>query len=58
MKKLKTERIDSISSIRPMSYNVPGHEVRMQAHCERVQREYFDSGLHKKEMSHHYPGTL
>ena len=40
--KLQTERIDLIRSIRPMSCNMPGHEARMKANCERVQREYFD----------------
>ena len=44
MKKLCTERIDLFSSIRPMSHNMPGHEKRMQAHCERVQWEYHDKG--------------
>lgn len=40
--RLQTERIDFVTSIRPMSYNVPGHEARMVVHCERVQKEYFD----------------
>ena len=41
--KLQTERIDVAPfAVRPMSYNIPGHEARMVALCERVQREYFD----------------
>ena len=40
--RLREERIDLKGSIRPMSYNIPGHEDRLKAHCERVQREYFD----------------
>jgi hypothetical protein len=56
--RLQTERIDFVTSIRPMSYNVPGHYERMRNHCKRVKMEYFDSGLHKKETGHHYPGTL
>ena len=40
--RLQTERIDLIRSIRPMSCNMPGHEKRIVAHCERIQREYFD----------------
>ena len=49
MNKLQTERIDVANPIRSMSYNVPGHGNRVEAHCKRVQREYFDSGLHYKE---------
>jgi len=33
------ERIDIFKPIRSMSYNCPGHKERMQAHCERVERE-------------------
>ena len=41
--KLQTERIDVAPfAVRPMSYNMPGHEARMVALCERVQREYLD----------------
>ena len=41
--RLQTERIDTTSfSLRPMSYNIPGHEARMVALCKRVQREYHD----------------
>jgi len=47
MSKLTDERIDQIFAIRPMSQNVEGHESRMKAHCERVQREYFDKGLNR-----------
>lgn len=36
------------------SCKLPGHDVRMDAHCERVQREYFDSELYKEEMHEHY----
>ena len=31
------------------SIDIPGHEDRIKGHCERVQREYFDSGLHYRE---------
>lgn len=48
--RLREERIDVVRSIRPMSCNVPGHEGRMVAHCQRVQIDYFDSGLHHKDM--------
>ena len=41
--RLQTERIDVAPfAVRPMSNNIPGHEARMVALCERVQREYFD----------------
>lgn len=50
MSKLTKERIDIIKGIRPMSYNMPGHEERMKEHCKRVQEEYFNSGLHEKEL--------
>jgi len=45
LSKLSDERIDQYITLKPMSCNVEGHEDRMQAHCERVQREYFDKGL-------------
>jgi hypothetical protein len=32
------------------SIDIPGHEDRLKAHCERVQEEYFDSGLYHKDM--------
>lgn len=50
MNKLQAERVDVSRSIRSMSCNVPGHKRRLKAHCERVQCEYFDSGLHKAQM--------
>ena len=37
--RLQAERIDVIRGIRPMSYNISGHEKRMVAHCERVEAE-------------------
>lgn len=41
--KLQTERIDVAPfTVKPMSNNIPGHEERMQGHCERIQREYLD----------------
>ena len=41
--RLQTERIDVAPfAVRPMSNNIPGHEARMVALCERVQREYHD----------------
>ena len=41
--RLQTERIDVAPfAVRPMSYNMPGHEARMVALCERVQCEYLD----------------
>lgn len=43
MRTRNTERIDVAPyTVKPMSHNIPGHELRMQAHCERVQREYLD----------------
>ncbi len=40
---------------RPVQFNrTVEHERRIQAHCERVQREYFDSGLYEKEKNEHY----
>ena len=45
--RLREERIDIVKGIRSMSYNMPGHEERMKAHCTRVEREYFDR-RHKK----------
>ena len=48
--RLLEERIDTgPRPIRSMSSNIPGHEERMKAHCVRVQKKYFDSGLHKRE---------
>ena len=43
------ERIDAYNPIRNMGCNVPGHEARMKAEAAKVQREYFETGLHKKE---------
>ena len=41
--RLQTERIDVAPfTLKPMSNNIPGHEDRMKAHCERIQREYLD----------------
>ena len=45
IKRIKTQRIDSVSAISSMSYNVPGNEKRIKAACERIQKEYFDKGL-------------
>ena len=43
VKRLKAERIDVAPfTVKPMSHNLPGHEGRMKANCERVQREYLD----------------
>lgn len=43
MRRLSTERIDVAPfTVKPMSHNMPGHEARMVALCERVQREYLD----------------
>lgn len=54
-----TERAgDSTISIRSMSYNVPGHGDRLKAHRKRVQRDYFDSGLHYKEMHNAQGGGI
>ena len=39
-------RTDANKSIK-RSIDIPGHGDRLIGHCERVQREYFDSGLHK-----------
>lgn len=48
--KTKHERIDQKGvRITNESNKLPGHQERMEAHCERVQREYFDSGLHNKD---------
>ena len=43
IKTQKIERIDSAAfTLKETSSNIPGHEARMQAHCERIQREYLD----------------
>ena len=43
MRRLSRERIDlSQIQIHNESNKLPGHEDRIKAHCERVQREYFD----------------
>ena len=43
MRRLSRERIDVAPfTVKPMSHNIPGHEDRMKAHCERVQHEYHD----------------
>ncbi len=48
--KTHLERIgDTNNTIRSMSYNCPGHQDRLEAHSERVQRDYFDSGLYYRE---------
>ena len=39
MRTRNTERIDFVRTLNPMSYNIPGHEDRMVAHCERAQAE-------------------
>jgi hypothetical protein len=44
----QTERTGD--SAHPFQFNrSQAHEERVKAHCERVQREYFDSGLYYKE---------
>ncbi len=45
IKRQQTERIDTVEPIRSMSYNIPGNEDRIKAHCERIQEEYFNKGL-------------
>ena len=42
------DRIDINKTIK-RSIDIPGHRGRIEAHCARVQREYFDSGLYRKE---------
>ena len=44
----KTERTDQNKTIQ-RSIDIPSHEDRIVAHCKRVQREYFDSGLYHRE---------
>ena len=56
--KTHTDRADVNKSIRSMSYNVPGHRGRLKAHCERVQRDYFDSGLFYAEMHQAQGGSV
>ena len=42
-----TERTDAY---RQVKYNdTPKHKERIDAHCKRVQRDYFDSGLFYEE---------
>ena len=36
------ERIDANRTLDTHGHNVPGHEDRMKAHCERIQKEYHD----------------
>lgn len=43
-----TERTDVNKTVK-RSIDIPGHEERIVAHCARVQREYFDSGVFYKE---------
>jgi len=43
------ERIDANRTLDTHGHNVPGHEDRMKAEAAKVQREYFETGLHKKE---------
>ncbi len=42
------DRTDANKAIK-RSIDIPGHEDRIEAHRERVQREYFDSRLYYKE---------
>lgn len=49
LSRTQDDRLDVNRTIRSMSCNVPGHEDRMVAHCERVQRDYFDLGTYDKE---------
>ncbi len=45
--RIANERIDVVKTVRPMSSNIPGHVERMEFHCKRVKREYFDTKLFK-----------
>ena len=57
--RLSEARIDTAPvTVRPMSYNVLGHQARLKAHCKRVQREYFDSGLFYDEMHQAQGGSV
>lgn len=50
--RLQAERIDSaVFTMRSMSYNVPGHEDRMQALCEKEQRGKQELPMTIKEMN-------
>lgn len=39
MKKQSTDRIDTVPQV--VHNKLPDHEERLQAHCKRVEREYF-----------------
>jgi len=43
------ERIDVNRTLDTHGHNVPGHDARMDALAAKVQKEYFETGLHKKE---------
>ena len=48
---LRTQTERTGDSARPFQFNrSQEHKERVEAHCERVQREYFDSGLSHREM--------
>lgn len=50
----QTEREDDKWSgvrIHNESNKLPGHKERMQAHCDRVQREYFGTNTHLGEVN-------
>ncbi len=49
LSRTQDDRIDVNKTIKA-SFNIPGHEDRLKAHCKRVQREYFDSGLYYRDM--------
>jgi len=59
MDNIKRKPTERINLNRQVQYNKSDeHEGRIRAHEKKVKREYFDSGLYKKEISHHYPGTI
>jgi len=46
VEKTKNERLDDLASfarVRNESSLLPGHEERMQQHCQTIQRDYFDN---------------
>ena len=48
LEKTQTERTGDRG--RPFQFNhSEAHQDRVEAHCKRVQREYFNSGLHYLE---------
>lgn len=56
---LRTQTERTGDSARPFQFNrTQAHEDRVKAHCERVQREYFDSGLFYDEMHQAQGGSV